>query len=284
MRSKLLFFLAGVFLCSSASVAQYQQELSRDLVRHTFILRNFYIDAKLRFDTTGALISPGTPGFGPTDGRVYVKEVELGPNQLTIRGERPISIFDPGTGDTTLLGLHRKVEIDLQLPPDKPADQSVEPLLDRIFFTSSEADAFTCSADEEKAFRERMLRSKAFISAKKDDGGGNNSGGQPRQLCYPGGTRAYIAGGGIDAPKPLKTPDPNNPIGVSAGHTNKIVVLAVVVDVTGKCSSMVVIGPGATVFDVAAIEAVKRWKFVPASYQGKPVAAAINVEVTFAVR
>lgn len=181
-----------------------------------------------------------------------------------------------------MLGLHRKVEIDVQLPPDKLADESVQPLLDRIFFTSSEADAFTCSTDEAKVFRERMPRSKEFVSAKKDAGG--KSGEEPRQLCYPGGTRAYIVAGGIAPPKPLKTPDPNYPIGVSAGHTNKIVVLAVAVDVTGKCSSVVVIGPGATVFDVAAIDAVQRWKFVPASYQGKPVAAAINVEVNFRVQ
>lgn len=44
MRSNLLFLLAGIFLCTSVAAAQYEQELSRDLVRHIFILRNFYTE------------------------------------------------------------------------------------------------------------------------------------------------------------------------------------------------------------------------------------------------
>ena len=278
MRSNLLFFLAGICLSPCFAVTQSESTLSQDLVRHTFILRNYYTDQKLNFDSSGVLLSGGTPGFGPSDGRVYVKEVELTGTRLTIRGERPVSIFDPGTGETTLLGLHRKVEVDLQLPPGKSADESVSPLLDRIFLTSSEANALECTADEAKAFRARMERSKDFVSAKKETV--EKPAGEPVQLCYPGGTRAYLPGAGIEAPKPVKTPDPNYPNG-SDRHARRTVVLAVVVDIAGKPSSLVVIGPGATVFDIAAIDAVQRWKFLPGSYQGKAVPAAINVEVSF---
>jgi TonB family protein len=272
----------GVLLCGVLGVAQSQSELSTDLVRHALILRNFYTNQKLNFDSSGALISDGTPGFGPIDGRVYVKEVQLVANRLILRGERPVSIFDPGTGDTTLLGLHRKVEIEVQLPPDKPANDSARALLDKIFLTSSEADALTCSEDEVKAFRQQMLQSKEFVSAKKDSGAKKVT--QPHQLCFPGGTRAYVAEGAIEPPKPLKTPDPGYPNDASTRGENKTVVLALVVDLAGKPSSLVVIGPSATVFDVVAIDAVQHWKFLPASYQGKPVAAAINVEVNFSPR
>ncbi len=278
MRTTGVWFL-GVLLCGAFGFAQAQNELSADLVRHALILRGFYTNQKLNFDSNGVLISDGTPGFGPTDGRVYVKEVQFAANRLTLRGERPVSIFDPGTGDTTLLGLHRKVEIDVQLPPDKPPIDSARALLDKIFLTSSEADALTCSEDEAKAFRKQMLQSKEFVSAKKDSGASKIT--EPHQLCFPGGTRAYVAEGAVKAPKPLKTPDPPYPNDASAQGQNKTVVLALVVDVAGKPSSLVVIGPSASVFDIVAVDAVQHWKFLPASYQGKPVAAAINVEVNF---
>ncbi len=275
-------FLTGIILCAAVGFAQSQNELSADLVRHTFILRNFYTNQKLNFDSSGALISDGTQGFGPTDGRVYIKEVQLAANHLTLRGERPVSIFDPGTGDTTLLGLHRKVEIDVQLPPDKPPNDSARLLLDKIFLTSIETDALTCSEEEAKAFRQQMLQSKEFVSVKKD--GGAKKVTEPHQLCFPGGTRAYAVEGAVEPPKPLKTPDPPYPNDASTRHQNKTVVLALVVDVAGKPSSLVVIGPGASVFDLVAVDAVQHWKFSPASYQGKPVAAAINVEVNFSPR
>ncbi len=274
--------LLGIVLCAACGFAQSQNELSADLVRHTFILRNFYTNQRLNFDSSGALISDGTPGFGPTDGRVYIKEVQLAANHLTLRGERPVSLFDPGTGDTSLLGLHRKVEIDVQLPPDKPPSDSARALLDKIFLTSPEADALTCSEEEAKAFRQKMLQSKEFVSVKKD--GGARKITEPRQLCFPGGTRAYLVEGEVEPPKPLKTPDPPYPNDASARRQNKTVVLALVVDVAGKPSSLVVIGPGASVFDIVAVDTVQHWKFLPASYQGKPVAAAVNVEVNFRAR
>ncbi len=280
MRTRGILFL--VLSCSAFGFAQSQNELSADLVRHALILRGFYTNQKLNFDSNGVLISDGTPGFGPTDGRVYVKEVQFAANRLTLRGERPVSIFDPGTGDTTLLGLHRKVEIDVQLPPDKPPIDSARALLDKIFLTSSEADTLTCSEDEAKAFRQQMLQSKEFVSAKKDSGAKKVT--EPRRLCFPGGTRAYVAEGGVEPPKPLKTPDPGYPNDASAQGQNKTVVLALVVDLAGKPSSLVVIGPSASVFDIVAVDAVQHWKFLPANYQGKPVAAAINVEVNFSAR
>jgi TonB family protein len=37
-------------------------------------------------------------------------------------------------------------------------------------------------------------------------------------------------------------------------------------------------------FDAAAIDAVKKWKFDPATKDGNPVAVQINVELTFRLK
>lgn len=281
MKSK-LSFLIGILLVGSVALGQLEQSLSRDLVRHMWVLRNFYRGQKLTFDASGELVSGGIPGSGPADGRVYVKAVQVEARRLMLRGERPIPVFNPVSGETSWLGLEEKVEIEAQLPVDATARTIHTELLARIFLTPDELKTIDCSADEEKAFREHMLRAKEFVSAKTD---GNKKNGESQQLCFPGGSRAFEAGNGVAAPQELKSYDPNYPPGELAnGGKDQIVVLAIIVDASGKPSSMVVVGRSPTIFDVAAIEAVKGWKFRPGSYQGKAVATAINVEVNFKVR
>ncbi len=274
-----LSFLIGILFFGSLALAQFG-ELSREVVKHTLVLRNFYSGQKLKFDATGILISGGTPGSSPSDGRVYVKAVQVEAKRLIIRGERPIPVFDPATGETSWLGLHQNFEIEAQLPVDATPIKVRTELLDRIFLTPDELKAIDCSAEEERIFRERMLRAKEFVSATKA-GKQNNEG--VHQLCFPGGSRAYSVGNGVAPPKPLKTPDPGYPQS-ERGRQEKTAVLAIIVDKAGKPTSLVVIGANPTVFDLAAINAVRGWKFSPGTYQGEPAPTAINVEVNFKLR
>jgi TonB family protein len=273
-------FLLGILLCGSLALAQFE-ELSSELVKHTLVLRNFYSGQKLKFDARGTLVSGGAPGSSPSDGRVYVKAVQVEAKRLIIRGERPVPVFDPATGETSWLGLHQNVDIEAQLPVDAtPATVRTE-LLNRIFLTPDELKAIDCSAGEERAFRERMMRAKEFVSAKPDAQKNNE---EPHQLCFPGGSRAYVTAKGVTLPQELKSYDPPYPPSELVKRENKTVVLAIIVDTNGKPSSMVIVGATATVFDIAAIEAVKGWKFRPGSYQGKAVPTAISVAVNFKVR
>jgi protein TonB len=64
----------------------------------------------------------------------------------------------------------------------------------------------------------------------------------------------------------------------------------------GTCVLVLIVGPDGRPRDInvtrtlgkgldeRAIEAVRQWKFSPATKDGKPVAAAINIEVTFRLR
>lgn len=278
MRTTLIVFVGWIAVACTAAFAQFQQQLQDELVRHTLVLRNFYTAHKLKYDANGTLVSNSDSGVGPADGRVYVEAVQLQPTRLLIRGERPISVFNPATGDSSLLGLHEKVEIEAALPSDKPANEAARELLHRIFLTSEETNALTCSAEEQRAFRDRMLQVKEFVGTKKENKQNNEL---PRQLCFPDGSRAYVAGNGVVPPKALKTPDPPYPQNEPNRRENKGVVLALIVDEKGKPRSLIVIGGSATVFDLVSINAVQGWKFQPGTYQGKPVPTAINVEMNF---
>ncbi len=282
--------LLGLTACC-AGVAQVEQQLADQLVRQTVTLRNFYTGRRLKYDANGVLISGGTAGSGPADGRVYVEAVRFEKNRVIIRGERPISLFNPETGETSLLGFHNKVEIEAELPSDQESRKAATEALHRIFLTAAETDQFTCPAREEKAFREWTLRTKEFVSVAKD---GKQNRDEPRQLCFPDGNRAYVAGNRVTVPKALKTPDPVYPSselgsqacgpGDQASTKNREVILALVVDSGGRPTSPVVVGASVTVFDEAVIDAIQGWKFQPATYQGKAVPAAITVEVKFRLR
>lgn len=283
--------LLGLTVCCPVGLAQVEQQFADQLVWQTVVLRNFYTGQKLRYDANGVQISGGTGGSGSADGRVYVETVQFQKNRMIIRGERPISVFNPATGEASLLGLHEKVEIEAELPSDKGAIEAATEMLHRIFLTPAETKLLTCSADEKRTFREGMLRAKELVSVPKD---GKQNREEPRQLCFPDGNRAYVLANGVTPPKALKTPDPGYPpseLGTQKlgpclpAHTqeNKV-VLALIVDSRGRPTSPVVVGASVTGFDTAAISAVHGWKFQPATYQGKPVPAAISVEVNFRLR
>ncbi len=59
------------------------------------------------------------------------------------------------------------------------------------------------------------------------------------------------------------------------------VVLRLIVTDEGKPSHILVAKAEGHGFDEAAIEAIKRWRFAPAMYEGKPVAVMVNVQVDF---
>jgi len=278
MRRCLCALLLATACWSVGSTAQIEQDLSIELVRQTLVLRNFYTAKKLKYDAGGKLLSGGTPGYSPTDARVYIQQVRLEKNTLLIRGEHPISVFDPATGDTALLGLHERVDIEAQLPSDKPAYESAHAALDKIFLTTAEANAIACTEKEDKTFREVMLRLTQFVSAKPTQ---TPTGGEPLQLCFPAGSRAYIAGNGVTRPEEAKVYPPSYPLGEPRSNAKKVSNLAIIVGESGKPTSLIVVGSAATVFDLVAIETVRGWKFHPGSYQDHPVPTAITVEVVF---
>ena len=87
--SPLACLLLQLFAVPMFAADPYQQELSTALVNRVLFLRNSYTDSKLTFDSNGTLSSKGTSGFGPGEGRIYVKSVQLERGKLTLAGGPP---------------------------------------------------------------------------------------------------------------------------------------------------------------------------------------------------
>jgi len=91
----------------------------------------------------------------------------------------------------------------------------------------------------------------------------------------------YRVGGGVSAPKPLYTPDPEYSEEARKSKYQGVVVLWLVIGPDGLPHEIKVARPLGMGLDEKAIEAVRTWRFQPAEMNGKAVAVQMNVEVSF---
>lgn len=91
----------------------------------------------------------------------------------------------------------------------------------------------------------------------------------------------YRVGGGVSAPKPIFTPDPEYSEEARKAKYQGVVVLWLVIGSDGHPREIRVARPLGMGLDEKAVEAVRTWRFEPARKDGQPVAVVMNVEVTF---
>ncbi len=95
------------------------------------------------------------------------------------------------------------------------------------------------------------------------------------------GGGVYKVGGGISAPQPIATPDPEYTEEARNAKTQGTCVLWLIVDEQGNPRDIRVVRGLGFGLDARAIAAVKQWRFQPALKDGHPVNVQISVEVGF---
>jgi protein TonB len=95
------------------------------------------------------------------------------------------------------------------------------------------------------------------------------------------GGGVFKVGGGISAPRPISTPDPEYTEEARRAKTQGTCILWMVVDAEGHPRDIRVVHGLGFGLDTKAIEAVKQWRFEPALRDGRPVNVQISVEVGF---
>jgi TonB family protein len=90
-----------------------------------------------------------------------------------------------------------------------------------------------------------------------------------------------LMAGGIRPPRAIYQPDPEYPEEVRKARYQGVSVLSLIVDVDGKPRDIKIVMPLGKGLDEKAIEAVKTWRFEPATKDGVPVATEIRIEVQF---
>ena len=85
-------------------------------------------------------------------------------------------------------------------------------------------------------------------------------------------------------PAPITRVEPGYSEEARLAKLQGTVKIALIVDAEGNPKDPVVIGSLGLGLDEKAVEAVKQWKFRPATVGGKPVAAKVTIEVNFRLR
>lgn len=110
--------------------------------------------------------------------------------------------------------------------------------------------------------------------------GGSGPGIGPGGVGGIGGD-VYRIGGGVMAPRPIYDPDPEYSDEARRSKYQGVVVLWVVVGRDGLPKDVRVARSLGLGLDQKAVDAVRRWRFQPATMDGRPVAVQLNIEVSF---
>jgi TonB family protein len=85
----------------------------------------------------------------------------------------------------------------------------------------------------------------------------------------------------VKAPRPLHTPDPHYSRSAKAQGIQGTVTLSAIIGIDGKAHDVKVVKSLEPTLDANAIQAVKKWKFSPATKDGRPVAVEMRLEVDY---
>jgi TonB family protein len=85
----------------------------------------------------------------------------------------------------------------------------------------------------------------------------------------------------VTAPREILAPAPEYPEGTSTEDATGTVVVDFVVDKTGRPIEPVIVSSSNPAFDEAAIETIRKWRYAPATLDGKPFAAKMEQTLIF---
>jgi TonB family protein len=90
-------------------------------------------------------------------------------------------------------------------------------------------------------------------------------------------------GGNVRAPVVLSRVEPRYPEEARAARISGIVITEMMIDAAGNVVDAVVLKPLPFGLDQAALDAVKQWRFAPATKNGVPVPVMFNVTINFKI-
>jgi TonB family protein len=255
----LRWFVAFLVLLVTVSPAPGQQSvedaLRSELLNKVLTIRNFYSGHDLHFNSQGALTSAeNAADFASA--RLQIEKVELRHDKVVLQGTRFKVINDPVTKTMVSTADSKGTKLQIDLPFPKSDVAMLNALLEQVFLTKK--DILEELAPEEW---------KTFI----------HDGTYAASVDNP----VYKVGNEVKPPRAIETSPPTYPQQARALRDEGASLLWVIIGADGLVKDARVVRGAGHGLDERAVEAVRHWKFSPATKNGVPVAVQLNVEVNF---
>jgi hypothetical protein len=266
-----LVIVLSLPLPTFAQTADVSRDLSQLLQSKQVKLKVPAAGGRLNFDATGRRLK-GSLGVYGFDDRILVNSVDLREGELRLRGTRMHTLVNPETSAIEFAPSDF-VEIKIELPPGAVNVSDVNTVLQNVFATPAETAARKCAPDEAARFR---------IPSYKRESSANATPMPERAelMCMPTGGRGYQIAKNTRPPKAVSTPDPQYPLELRRKNVGSaLVIFCALVNENGRISDIVAVNRPELSDAISAGEVLREWKFKPATMEGKPVPAVINIEI-----
>jgi TonB family protein len=232
-----------------------EKHLRKNYEKNVVALRAGFDGDKVHFDQSGNIIGTATPRPWLNGGVFYVRKVQIKNGVLELAGNR-VAFMDR-TEKPVVLSQPFSVEIDLG--PAVTYD-AVAKVIATIFESDMTARLAGYWKENTKA-EQAEKGTKGTI-----EGDCTVYAVMPKKVVTP--------------PKPLYSPDPEYDEGLRKKKIQGKVTYQVILNEEG-IPEVFARAISIPVFDEKALDAIARWRFTPATIDGKPVCVAINIEVNF---
>lgn len=224
------------------------------------MLRGFYCNSKLEYDSEGKVSGSPEPGAWTACGFVELKGFRVKGDKLEVRASRRGITFDNGkfvpvSGE----GLNVRV----RLVPGATVE-AVDRALNVVFF-DKQTKLIDAVPDYWKCYLQHPTLNYKDLNCDR-----------PTDQ-----QKALRVGNGVSAPKPISDRDPDYTSVASIAHYQGTVLLTVEVNETGAVENVNITRPLGLGLDDASVAAVRSWKFQPARRSGDPVRVQMMIEVNF---
>jgi TonB family protein len=295
------FLLPSLILL--ASTFAYADDLNRQLhdqyADKTLVLRGFYSGAKLRYDSSGSLVSSNQSGDWTSDGFMVITDIGVKGQDLRIRAQRISALSLNKTfslriaeNQTVLPGESKAIAVGItaDLGTRHPSAAQVEAAMAKIFLSANDdfaslvpdywkpcVPAGLSGNDDNCHFAPEILSIPGVRTTDRDLAGEADTSAQQK---FPVGQR-FVIGKGISPPKRTFGREPEFSDLARRMKYQGVGTLSLTVNPDGVPTKIHVLTPLGCGLDAQAVRAVEGWRFKPAEKDGQPVSVEIAVEVDF---
>lgn len=278
-----MIVLLAVSAAAQGNLDKVQQSFRHSLVGQQVTARFPYSDNDVVLSADGNCRSGCTRGSWASDGTHIVRKVEISADEFVITCDRLVVYYDKADQPRAVLTNYPiRFRIKLNGPPE---GNSLMQALRSVFHDTNEPPPSGLPPDPERAPGFEMKKTKSHFLVRE------KGGSEWKELLevdvpleigeLPDREKVYLVSKAVKPPRAVSSPDPTFPTAERNQRHQGNAILRVVVDSLGRVQAMKVEYAGNPAFVHSAVLAVARWKFDPATLNGRPVACEINVEVNF---